>query len=325
MGSRDNKQELPVILVVDDDSATRVLIRAALESDGYQVLEADGGPSALSIFESAKPDLILMDAAMPTMSGFETCCRLKELSKGDEIPVLFVTGLDDEQSVHRGFESGAVDYITKPVNWGVTRQRVRRLLEASYQSRRLRHLAYHDALTGLPNRRLLMDRASLALARTERDGAVLAVLVLDLDNFKLVNDSFGHDVGDRVLCIMADRVGYCIRKNDTVARLGGDELIILLEVMSFSDIELICGKVLAAVRKAIVEFERPIHLSASIGGAFFPKHAQDISTLLRYADQAMYAAKRNGGNRCCFHEAKARSATASSISEIRSVPSKGLG
>jgi diguanylate cyclase (GGDEF)-like protein len=294
---------LPVILVVDDDSATRVLIRTALESDGYRVLEAEGGQTALSIFESEEPDLILMDAAMPSMSGFETCCRLKKLSRGAETPVLFVTGLDDERSVHRGFEVGATDYITKPVHWGVARQRVRRLLETSYQSRQLKHLAYHDPLTGLPNRRLLMDRASMALAGAKRNRTLLAVLVLDLDSFKHVNDSFGHDVGDRVLCIMAERVAECMRENDTVARLGGDELIVLLEVMSISDIELICGKVLAAVRDSIVEFGRPIRLSSSIGGAFFPRHAPDIVTLLRYADQAMYTAKRTGGNRYCFHEA----------------------
>jgi len=308
-GTNDKRE--PVILVVDDDRATRVMFRAALENDGYQVLEADGGRSALNIFQRANPDLILMDAAMPKMNGFETCCRLKELSRGDETPVMFVSGLDDEESMHRGFESGADDYITKPVKWGVTRLRVKRLLKASRQSRQLRHLAYHDALTGLPNRHLLMDRASLALARTERDGSVLAVLVLDLDDFKLINDSFGHHVGDRVLCVMADRVADCIRKNDTVARLGGDELIVLLEVTTVTDIERVCGKVLTAVRETIVEFERPIRCSASIGGVFFPSHAQDISTLLRYADQAMYAAKRDGGDRYYFHEAQRRDASLS--------------
>lgn len=164
----------------------------------------------------------------------------------------------------------------------------------------LEHMAYHDALTQLPNRILLDDRLHQAVARANRSGEILAVCYFDLDGFKPINDTLGHDAGDRLLVELAQRVRNCLRESDTVARLGGDEFALLLcNLSSPEECELTLSRLLSAIRQPFLLTEKPVQVSASIGYTLFPMDASEPDTLLRHADHAMYQAKLNGGSH--FH------------------------
>jgi len=171
---------------------------------------------------------------------------------------------------------------------------------AKAQQENLEHMAYHDALTQLPNRILLDDRLHQAVARANRSGEILAVCYFDLDGFKPINDTLGHDAGDRMLVELAQRVRNCLRESDTVARLGGDEFALLLcNLSSPEECELTLSRLLAAIRQPFLLAEKPVQVSASIGYTLFPMDSSEPDTLLRHADHAMYQAKLNGGSH--FH------------------------
>jgi diguanylate cyclase (GGDEF)-like protein len=163
----------------------------------------------------------------------------------------------------------------------------------------IEHLAFHDSLTGLPNRSLFDDRLELALARCRRDGGNLAVLFLDLDRFKRINDTLGHEAGDRLLRAVADRLRDCVREEDTIARVGGDEFVLLAAGVGDADARMLAEKVLRSITSE--PFSIPgasLHVTASIGVSVFPDHGTDPGRLIRSADDAMYAVKAAGRNSC---------------------------
>jgi diguanylate cyclase (GGDEF)-like protein/PAS domain S-box-containing protein len=165
----------------------------------------------------------------------------------------------------------------------------------------IREMAYHDPLTGLPNRQLFTDRLEMALARADREGTKFAVLMMDLDRFKEINDSLGHTAGDDLLVAAGARLKGLFRRLDTVSRFGGDEFVILLhEVRGDEETLLICQKVVEALREPFHCGEHVMEISTSVGAAMYPAHGTDMHTLLRNADVAMYKAKRAGRNRCVF-------------------------
>ncbi|HQU15580.1 MAG: hypothetical protein B7Z66_00850 [Chromatiales bacterium 21-64-14] len=295
----------PLILVVDDDQATRLMLRRALERDGYRVEEAVDGGQALEIFDRSHPDLVLMDAVMPGIDGFTACAKLRSLPGGDLTPVLIITGLDDEESVNRAFESGASDYVHKPIRWAVLRQRVRRMLTESRAEKRVNHLAYHDPLTDLPNRQRFADQLEQSTDLARRRGQPLALLFLDLDRFKLINDSLGHGAGDLLLQSVAQRLTACVRKGDIVGRLGGDEFTVIVEgVASAQEAALIAQKVLVVLAEPFMLDSREVFVTASIGIALYPFDGGDHGTLLKNADVAMYRAKDYGRNNYQFYTAE---------------------
>lgn len=284
------------ILVVDDEQGSRLMCRAALESEGYEILEAADGDEAVRVFREARPELILMDAVMPRMSGIAALEAIRRLPGGPDVPVLMVTGYNDEGAANQAFECGASDFIPKPVNWAVLRQRVRRTISGRRAEREVNHLAYHDALTGLPNRRLFLDRLGSAAARARRSGASFALMFVDLDGFKRVNDQLGHEAGDELLCRVADGLREAVRVGDTVSRFGGDEFNILLEDLS----DVAEAEEVAARVAEVIAQPRPFAAavtSASIGLALFPEDASEPGELIRCADRAMYRAKEDGGDR----------------------------
>ncbi len=295
----------PLILVVDDDPATRLILRRALERDGYRVEEAADGAAALERFERLGPDLILMDAVMPGMDGFTACARLQRLPGGALTPVLIITVLDDEASVDRAFGSGASDYIQKPIRWAVLRQRVRRMLTESRAERHVNHLAYHDALTDLPNRRLFADQLEQRTELARRKGQPLTLLFLDLDRFKLINDSLGHDMGDLLIQSVAQRLMGVVRKSDIVGRLGGDEFAIIVEsITSAQDSAVIAQKLIDTLAEPFMLNTREIFVTVSVGIALYPFDGDQSGTLIKNADAAMYRAKEHGRNNYQFYTAE---------------------
>jgi diguanylate cyclase (GGDEF)-like protein len=285
-----------LVLVVDDDRSTRSALRYALQRSGFSVEEAVDGAKALALVERIRPDVILMDAMMPEMDGFAACARLQETPRGKDIPVLMITALEDSVSIQRAFAAGASDYIPKPINLAVVNQRVRRVVDAHRAERHVRHLAFNDALTGLPNRVLFADYLNRAIERAESHGQSLGVLFLDLDRFKFVNDTLGHEIGDKLLKAVASRLRYSVRSSDCVARLGGDEFTVLLDELGDPAFAANAAqKIGRALASAFDVDGQEIFVSTSIGISIYPGDGGDVSTLLRHADTAMYRAKRTGG------------------------------
>ncbi|MES2116945.1 MAG: EAL domain-containing protein [Pseudomonadota bacterium] len=286
-------EDMPQVLVVDDDRSTRSTLRYTLQRDGFRVEEAADGAQALAMLKRFQPDVILMDAVMPVMDGFTACARLQELPGGSGIPVLMITALQDNSSVERAFAAGASDYIPKPIHYAVLSQRVRRIIEGNRAEKRIRHLAYNDLLTGLPNRTLFFELLGQSIEAAAAADSQVAVLFMDLDRFKYVNDNLGHDVGDRLLQAVAQRVRHSVRNVDTVARLGGDEFTVVL-----SDLDGPGAAATAAhniCRMLATPFQidgHDIFVTSSVGIAMYPHDGTDVATLVKHADSAMYRAKK---------------------------------
>jgi diguanylate cyclase (GGDEF)-like protein len=284
------------ILVVDDDRGMRLGLRQVLEIDGYRVEEASNGSQALELCARHMPDLVLMDAMMPVLDGFAACARMRELPGGNYMPVLIITALDDEHSIENAFTAGATDYIPKPVHFAVLRQRIVRLVQASRAEQHVRHLAYNDPLTGLPNRSMFMEQLGTLLTRVRRKGQMMAILFLDLDRFKMVNDTLGHDVGDLLLKAVAERINRCVRYGDLVARLGGDEFTIILDNISTHKVAASAAeKICRALAEPFTFMGQEMYVSTSIGISLCPQDGTDIGSLMKHADTAMFRAKDRGG------------------------------
>jgi diguanylate cyclase (GGDEF)-like protein len=297
-----NEQGSQWVLVVDDDRAMRLAMREVLEEDGYQIELASNGVEAIELCKRHMPDLVLMDAVMPKMDGFIACKTIRGKPEGKHTPVLIITALDDEHSIERAFSAGATDYIPKPVHFAVLRRRIGRLLHASRAEKHVRHLAYNDPLTGLPNRAMFMDYLGRILSDARRDEDRLAILFLDLDRFKMVNDTLGHDVGDRLLKAASDRIVHCVRSGDLVARLGGDEFTVIIDdVTSHTVAENVAEKICNSLSEPYRYLGRDMYVSASIGISVWPADGRDITTLMKHADTAMFCAKERGG-RYQFYE-----------------------
>ena len=295
-------EEQASILIVDDDRNMRTLLSHALEKDGYEVSTAIDGVQGLKMYKEVSPDIVLMDAAMPELDGFQACAALRRLPGGDETPVLMITGLNDESSVARAFDAGASEYITKPFNWAVFRQRVKRLVRERCAEKRVAYLAFNDSLTGLPNRTLFQERLEHGIRQARRNKSELALIFLDLDGFKMVNDTLGHDVGDELLKHVAARLLLCLRDSDTVARLGGDEFTaVLTDVGSRERVESAAERVIESLSAPIELEGGDVVIGASIGVAMYPDDGTDVRTLLKSADMAMYQAKAAGRNNVRFY------------------------
>ncbi len=424
-----DKTGRPVALIVDDDEVMRTLVRETLKRFDFEVLEAAYGARALDLMAATTPDLVFLDVNMPGMDGFEVCRRIRERWDGTQVPVVMMTALDDVQSINRAYESGASDFINKPVNWPVLGHRARYVLRSAQAARELRRLeekqaaivrampdmiflvgrdgtcldfkdgfgskavitagefvgrsmsvilppavaaslsravtlaldraelqsvhfqlplpdglrhfeariapsgtetavavvrdvtsqkhdeekihrlAYFDALTGMPNRGHFLERVDVELSRARRENRRLALLFLDLDGFKQINDSLGHATGDALLKSVASRLKDNLRVGDVMARpttgdsvlhyarLGGDEFTILLsDVKDIEYVKMIARRTQSVLGRPFRIGDDEITMSASIGIAVFPEDGADSGALLKHADTAMYHAKEQGRN-----------------------------
>ncbi len=287
------------LLVVDDELLNRDALQRRLERVGYRVLAADSGSSALAIAAAQHVDLVLLDVMMPGMDGLETLRQLRRTRAVSELPVIMVTAKDSSEDVVEALDAGASDYITKPVDFAVAQARIRTQLTA----RRA------DPLTGLPNRLLFMERLNDLIARSSAAGAFeFAVFFLDVDRFKIINDSLGHAAGDELLTAISRRLEQSLRTTDTVARfagectlarLGGDEFTVLLAgVRSVVDARMIAERLVTAVASPFELEGRAVVVSLSVGVVMSDARYQRAEDMVRDADTAMYAAKDRGKDRC---------------------------
>lgn len=441
ISNKPNRQEEPLVLIVDDDLSMRLAMKAAMQKSGFQVVLAENGENGVSQFSRTEPSLVLLDVVMPGMDGFETCEAIRKLPGGCYTQILMVTGLDDVASAEKAFKAGADGFVSKPINWMMLGHRGRYMLRAgqafkelsrsrfrlektqkmaqlgnweidlqsgafscSNQARSLlglsevggevsfqdflssvapteredirdklndairerkpfrlsykiihldgshhyilnqgevlhneqqvpiillgavqdvtlqklaeeeiRRLAFYDGLTGLPNRLLFMNRMEREIRAAQRSNANFALLYLDLDQFKRVNDTFGHYVGDFLLKRVAASLQRCIRCTDVasrfgsddpdkmISRLGGDEFTIILSGVTDTDhVAMIAGRILKEIPRPYTIEGHEITITTSIGISMHPADGRDANLLLKHADTAMYQAKNAGRNNYQF-------------------------
>ena len=327
------------ILVVDDVVDNLQILSTTLTQQGYQVHCAQNGSTALLGASSILPDLILLDIEMPDLDGYEVCQKLKANEATRNIPVIFLSALDDVLDKVKAFEVGGADYISKPIQVNELLVRVknqlalqsaqakiselnqelerrvyqrtielraanqklqREIIERKRVQQQLVYDALHDGLTGLANRTLLMERIEFTIGHTKRNpGYMYALLFIDLDRFKIINDSLGHLIGDRLLVAVSHLLQGCLRECDLVARLGGDEFVILLDgIKNPQDATLIGERIQQKLRSPFELEGQNIFTSASIGIVFGSTAYRNASDLLRDADIAMYRAKAKG--KACY-------------------------
>ncbi|MEO5346332.1 MAG: EAL domain-containing protein [Magnetococcus sp. YQC-9] len=398
----------PLFFVVDDDPVTRIMLSRFLEKQGYTVQALANGSQVFEALDSGIPDVVLMDAKMPVMDGFEACRRLKARADARHVPVLMITGLNDDDSVDRAFESGAADFITKPIHWAILRNRVHYLLENSRSSHQLslaarvfdntnegivvtdgnavirsvnpaftritgytsnevvgqrmsllksglhapefyvklwrdltangqwqgefrnrrkdgsiypqwanisavqapgggieNYIAVFSDLTELresQNRHLFQERLNFVLDEAREAGSMVWVLQLDLDRFKVVNETMGHDVGDALIVEVSRRLGAILGGRGSLSRLGGDEFAVILSKTEDSQtVAQLADTLLEAMRVPFVIHEVEFFAGASIGIGVHPLDGEDVKTLMKNVDAALYHAKERGRNNFQFY------------------------
>ncbi|MCL4431297.1 MAG: diguanylate cyclase [Epsilonproteobacteria bacterium] len=291
-----------VVLIVDDVS-TNVQTLALLLKEEYDIKVATGGARALELAsQDPIPDLILLDVQMPEINGYDVFKLLKEESITAKIPIIFITGKDAIEDEEYGLELGAVDYIAKPIRPSIVKARVKTHITLKQQHDQLIGMATHDQLTGLYNRHFLSDVLGKKVSESKRHNHALSVIIVDIDHFKNVNDTFGHLTGDIILKAVAKIMENSARKEDVAARFGGEEFIMVLDSCTAED-----ALVKAEKLRSEIEALHPegILVTASFGVAQLQQDMQRYEDLLKNADTALYIAKEEGRNRVVLYEKKA--------------------
>jgi diguanylate cyclase (GGDEF)-like protein len=438
-------RETNIVLVADDDPAQRLLLKSVVEQLGLKVVIAENGIEAIALFKRFDPDLVLLDIKMPIMDGLQASEQIRQDKKGQDVPIVLITGSDDHESISRAFDLGVTDFITKPVIWPILAHRLRYLLKANatfmdlksselrlrntqkiaaighwewdfstetiklseqmygmlnltvsdfngsvealfgllpddvhariidaldgskngsgfwaiehiiklhggervvhhqgeifydeqgnpsstqglmqditkrkLAEEEVRHLAYYDHLTGLPNRLHFKENAELSLLSAQKMISKVALIFMDIDDFKRVNDSLGHHAGDILLQKLSHRLVEELREHDSVSkshkendlevssqqlsRLGGDEFTIMLTGLSSrKEVQNICERLIKTLSKPVEVSDNEVVVSGSFGIAIFPEDGNDLATLMCHADIAMYQAKEMGKNNLFFY------------------------
>lgn len=446
--------KVPLVLVVDDDVSIRVIAREVLEREGFAVAEADRGDIVVESFLRLGADIVMLDVMMPGMDGFQVCAALRELPGGESIPVIMMTGMDDQESVKKAYESGATQFISKPIHWsnlghqvhyilrskntydmlkvsearlaqaqhiagigsweldmlsgemhwsdevyrifGMDEERagarykiiseclhpqdrvmvtavMRKILsgndcvtidcriinrrdetrdihaeakigrdaagrpvqavgyiqdvtEKRRAEEKMRRLAYFDSLTGLPNRVHFTDHCEQALERARRMKRLLAILFVDLDRFKRINDNYGHSIGDELLKQVALRLSSSVRTSDQVSReieedatvqvsrLAGDEFLVLLEnLREYYDAARVASRIHASLSAPYVIDGHELHITPCIGISLYPLDGLGLEEMIKHADMAMYQVKASGGNNFRFYSDEFNNAAVENI------------
>jgi diguanylate cyclase (GGDEF)-like protein len=313
----------PTILVVDDTRSNVILLDRLLSDEGYAVIHAYRGNSALDMAQSEHPDLILLDIAMPNMDGYEVCERLKKDHLLKDIPVIFISAFSETEEKVKALSVGGVDYVTKPFQAEEVLARIaihlkirslqkqleakNTVLEAEIRRRQqveqqLIRLAATDTLTKIYNRRHFFELASKEYSRTKRAKKYLAIIMVDIDHFKKINDSYGHLVGDQVLFRFAQLLKNDLRAYDVVGRYGGEEFVILLPDTIIKHAILIAERLRVKTEKTkMIVNDHTISITASFGvSSYNQKKELPLEKILHRADQALYRSKQKGRNCVSF-------------------------
>ena len=294
------------VLVADDSRIYRKLVEQTLSEKQYAVLFAKNGQEAIDLFSEHQPSLVITDWMMPDLTGIELCERIRNHSRNSYTYIIILTGITEKNELVKGLAAGADDYLTKPFHSNELLARVgvgRRIVELHRQleakNSLLQELALTDSLTGLPNRRAIEDWATRQLSGAIRYGFSFLVVLADLDHFKTVNDTYGHDAGDTVLKKFAEILKANSRRSDICGRIGGEEFLFVLTHTSQDNAKIVIERIRAELQAAKFDFDgTSLTVTASFGLASFDGSQQaDFNRLVTQADVALYASKRAGRNR----------------------------
>jgi diguanylate cyclase (GGDEF)-like protein len=310
--------------VVDDDLESRAGVARALRATGFVVDEADNGVAALKIWKDRRPHIALLEVMTPFLDGFSTCRAMRELPGGEDVCIVMMTRTDDVESLQFGYEAGATDFVTKPVNLTLLQHRMKYMLRSAElvdqlrtSERKVAQQAYHDALTGLPNRRALerfMRQVTRDRAQRVHGAVSGAIFLIDLDGFKRVNDTFGHSAGDDLICEVARRMTTCFDvaggdgresgdgQRRLIARLGGDEFIFVdMTVTTRHEAGEAATRILDAIGSTYDLRGHDIVITASVGISLVDEGYTSVEELVQNADAAMYDAKAHDRNNARFY------------------------
>lgn len=314
--------EQSTILIVDDELISRSTVEMLLAGEGYKLVFAENGRDALEKANQFIPDLMLLDVLMPDMNGYQVCQQLRANPRLAELPIVMLTALDDRNSRILGLEMGADDFMSKPFDGAELRARVRtitrlnryrRLVETADQ---LSYLSNYDVLTGLPNRHLLIERIKSALLHMKilddsDDKHNLSLFSLDLDGFQVINESFGHEIGDKLLYEVSQRLLRNLASRSTIARISGDKFVIVQELGATpaKEASALAKKLLESLNKPFLLDNHEVFITASIGISIYPVDGDEALDLLKNAETAMFRAKGQGKNNSQFFAAEMNTAT----------------
>jgi diguanylate cyclase (GGDEF)-like protein len=288
-------------ILIADDEKTNLDILGSILSPVYNLIISRSGARALELAKENQPDLILLDVLMPDMTGFEVIEKIKESEITERIPVIFITGLSNDEDEERGFFLGAVDYITKPFNKAIVKARVNTHIRIIDQMHTIEKIGLVDMLTKIPNRRGFEERLKVEWNRALREKTPISILVMDIDKFKNYNDTYGHQQGDAALKAFADTASKSLMRGvDFAARWGGEEFVILLPGTNAGGAAEIAERVRKNVEAAIIPTDEGTEtkITVSIGvSSIVPDSNTSIRGFIEKADQALYKAKESGRNR----------------------------
>jgi diguanylate cyclase (GGDEF)-like protein len=286
------------VLIVDD-TKTNIDILLNLLGEKYDIVVALDGESALETVEESSVDLILLDIMMPNIDGFEVCRRLKSNENTSDIPVIFLTARDDEESIERAYEIGAIDYITKPFKPIELLARINTQLRVKELIEHLNFISSYDEMTGIYNRRKFFELSEKKFAQNRND---MYAVMIDIDKFKNINDNYGHPMGDRVIKLVTKTISYFISGDAVFGRLGGEEFGIVCNYSSSSSVVDNIEKIREAIEnlEIISDNGDSIKFTISEGVAKASPETKNLDELLKYADMSLYEAKGLGRNRVIF-------------------------
>ncbi len=290
------------ILVVDDTKSYRNTVRVSLEQEHFNVLEASNGEEALSILkDNLSINLVITDNEMPVMDGLDLTYNLRNIYNKDELSIIVISTIEDKESISKFLKLGANDYLNKPFSHEEIMIRVNANLDLLELFNNMRDLANKDFLSGMYNRRYFFDSAEAIYAKNKRKKQALCVAMIDIDDFKKINDTYGHDVGDKAIKVVADILKGICRSSDLIARFGGEEFCILLEEVTAADTEKLFEKIRKAFEDNVIKTDdTELSYTVSIGISY--GFSDSLDAMIKESDEALYKAKTTGKNRVCYYD-----------------------
>jgi len=289
------------ILAVDDTAINLDILEELLKQ--YDVVNAISGEDALDIVKKEKIDLILLDIMMPVMDGYEVCRRLKSDDNTKNIPIIFITAKADEDSIEKAYDLGGTDYVTKPFRPKELISRVKKELKYHEMLEELKLLASTDSMTKLYNRRYFSNMSEFIFSLMKREKQNLSVIMLDIDKFKNINDTYGHKIGDDVIISLANKLIEHQRQSDIICRYGGEEFVILLPKTSLDETNILAQKIRKEIESIIlnISINKDLKFTVSVGVSQVDlENESNVEVALKRADDALYEAKESGRNKVCM-------------------------
>jgi diguanylate cyclase (GGDEF)-like protein len=304
----DNSQAL--ILIVDDLPQNLQVLGSILRKNKYQIAVATNGQQALDVLNNISPDLILLDVMMPELDGHEVCRRLKAQERTREISIIFLTAKSETSDIVKGFELGAVDYVTKPFNATELLARVKTHIELKKnrdvilklideleeKNKILEKLAVTDSLTRIFNHSHIIDRLGKEIYAARRHSDPLSITMFDIDHFKQINDTYGHQVGDEVLVSVTNTIKDVLREIDIIGRYGGEEFLVVMRKTDRKGCYIASERIRKEVEAQEWEHEG-LHVTISGGIGTIENDDETAASMIKRADECLYMSKENGRNR----------------------------